>query len=146
MTTQSIEILLAEDNDDDILITREALSGGKLINTLRVVRDGEQAMAYLRREGKYEGAQLPGIVLLDINMPMKSGLEVLKEMKADPGLRHIPVIMLTTSERDQDILMSYRDGACSFVKKPVRIDKFREVLNHFQIYWAVVARLPGSGH
>ena len=146
MTTRPIEVLLAEENDDDILITQEAFSGGKLISTLRVVRDGEQAMAYLRREGEYTGTQPPGLVLLDINMPLKNGLEVLKEMKADPGLRHIPVIMLTTSERDQDILMSYRDGACSFIKKPVRIDDFREVLNHFQIYWAVVSRLPGSGY
>ena len=103
-------------------------------------------MAYLRQEGEYTGAQPPGIVLLDINMPMKSGLEVLKEMKADPSLRHIPVIMLTTSERNQDILVSYRDGACSFVKKPVRMDQFRQILDNFQIYWAMVARLPSSGH
>ena len=146
MITQPIEILLAEDNDDDILITQEAFKGGNLINTLRVVRDGEQAMAYLRREGEYMGVQSPGIVLLDINMPLKGGLEVLKEMKAEPRLKHIPVIMMTTSEREQDILSSYRDGACSFVKKPVRIDEFREVLKQFQIYWALVARLPGSGH
>lgn len=145
MNRLPVEILLAEDSDDDILLTQEAFAGGKLINTLKVVRDGEEAMAYLRQDGEYKDVQLPGIVLLDINMPRKNGLEVLEEIKADPELRHIPVIMLTTSEREQDIAASYSHGACSFIKKPVRFDEFREVLEHFQVYWSLVARLPGSG-
>ena len=145
MNGRAVEILLVEDSDDDILLTREAFSSGKLINNLTVMKDGEEAMAYLRREGKHNGAQLPDIILLDLNMPRKNGLEVLEEMKADPELRHIPVIMLTTSEREQDILTSYTEGASTFIKKPVRLDEFRKVLEQFQAYWALVARLPGSG-
>ena len=145
MTLRPLEILLAEDNDDDILLTQEALATGNLVNTLNVVRDGEQAMAYLRREGEYRDAPPPDLVLLDINMPMKGGLEVLKEMKEDLELRHIPVVMLTTSVREQDILSSYEDGASTFIRKPVRLDEFREILTEFQKYWAVVARLPNSG-
>ena len=145
MNCQAIEILLAEDSDDDILLTREAFASGNLVNTLNVVRDGEQAMAYLRRHGEYKDAKPPGLVLLDINMPMKSGLEVLKEMKADPELRNIPVVMLTTSDREQDILASYAEGASTFIKKPVQLDEFRKALKRLQVYWALVARLPGQG-
>lgn len=139
---QPITILLAEDNDDDIVLIREAFGHGKLVNVLEVVKDGEEALAYLRRQGKYLDAELPGLLLLDINMPKKSGLEVLHEVKADPALRHLPVIMLTTSRREEDVIASYAEGACTFIPKPVEFGKLAEVVKHFELYWALVARIP----
>src|SRR3712207_2684648 len=98
MNIQPMEILLVEDNEDDIVLEQEALAEAKLVNLMYVVRDGEEAMAYLRRQGQYQDAKTPGLILLDINMPKKNGFEVLNEIKADPELWHIPVVMLTTSE------------------------------------------------
>jgi CheY-like chemotaxis protein len=144
MNTEPMEILLVEDNEDDILLEREALADAKLVNLMYVVRDGEDALAYLRRQGKYQNAQMPGLVLLDINMPKKNGFEVLNEMKADPALMHIPVIMLTTSDREADIVKSYAKGACSFITKPMDFDKFRDVVKQFALYWALVARIPAT--
>jgi CheY-like chemotaxis protein len=137
-----MEILLVEDNEDDILLEQEAIADAKLVNLMHVVRDGEEAMAYLRRQGKYQNAQMPGLVLLDINMPKKNGFEVLNDMKADPALMHIPVVMLTTSDSEADIVKSYARGACSFITKPMDFDKFRDVVRQFALYWALVARVP----
>jgi CheY-like chemotaxis protein len=137
-----IEILLVDDNDDDIVLLDESLKDSRFVNLLHVVRDGEEALAYLRREGAYHDATLPGLVLLDINMPRKNGFEVLREMKADPALRAIPVIMLTTSTRDEDIVRSYDGGACSFVSKPVSFEKLKEVIKQFALYWSLVAVVP----
>jgi CheY-like chemotaxis protein len=109
-----------------------------------VVRDGEEAMAYLQRQGEYHDAKIPGLILLDINMPKKNGFEVLKEIKADAHLRHIPVVMLTTSESEHDIVKSYAKGACSFITKPMDFDKFGEVIKQFALYWALVARVPST--
>ena len=106
------------------------------------MRDGEEALSYLRRKDKYQYAQRPGLILLDINMPRKNGFEVLHEMKADPGLSHIPVIMLTTSESEADVVKSYAKGACSFITKPMNFDKFGEVIKQFAVYWALVSRIP----
>lgn len=142
METQPMEILLVEDNEDDILLEQEAIADAKLVNLMHVVRDGEEAMAYLRRQGKYRNAQMPGLVLLDINMPKKNGFEVLNDMKADPDLMHIPVVMLTTSDNEADIVKSYAKGACSFITKPMDFDKFRDVIRQFALYWALVARVP----
>ncbi len=142
METQPMEILLVEDNEDDILLEQEALAEAKLVNLMSVVRDGEEAMAFLRRQGKYQNAQMPGLILLDINMPRKNGFEVLNELKADPALMHIPVVMLTTSDNEADIVKSYVKGACSYITKPMDFDKFREVIKRFAIYWALVARIP----
>ena len=142
MDTQPMELLLVEDNEDDILLEREALADAKLVNLMYVVRDGVEAMALLRREGKYQNAQVPGLILLDINMPRKNGFEVLKEIKADPALMHIPVVMLTTSENEADVVKSYVKGACSYITKPMDFDKFREVVKQFSLYWALVARIP----
>lgn len=142
MNTEPMEILLVEDNEDDILLEREALTDAKLVNLMYVLRDGEEAMAYLRRQGKYQNAQMPGLILLDINMPKKNGFEVLNEMKADPALMHIPVVMLTTSDSEADIVKSYAKGACSFITKPMDFDKFRDVVRQFALYWALVARIP----
>ncbi len=142
MDKQPLEILLVEDNEDDIVLEREALADAKLVNLMSVVRDGEEAMAFLRREGRYQDAQVPGLILLDINMPRKNGFEVLNELKADPALVHIPVVMLTTSDSEADIVKSYAKGACSYITKPMDFDKFREVIKQFALYWALVARIP----
>jgi CheY-like chemotaxis protein len=144
MSAQPVEILLVEDNEDDVLLEQEAIVEVKLVNLMHVVRDGEEAMAYLRREGKYQNAHLPGLILLDINMPKKNGFEVLKEIKADPALMHIPIVMLTTSDNESDIVKSYAKGACSFITKPMDFDKFREVIRQFALYWALVARVPAT--
>ena len=131
-----------EDNEDDILLEQEALADAKLVNLMYVVRDGDEAIAYLRRQGKYHDAKVPGLILLDINMPKKNGFEVLNEIKADPSLMHIPVVMLTTSDREADIVKSYAKGACSYITKPMDFDKFQEVVRQFALYWALVARIP----
>jgi len=144
MITQPMEILLVEDNEDDILLEQEALSSAMLVNIMYVVRDGEEAMAYLRRQGQYHGAKVPGLILLDINMPKKNGFEVLKEIKEDRDLQHIPVVMLTTSDNERDIVKSYAKGACSFITKPMDFDKFGEVVKQFALYWALVARVPST--
>ena len=142
MDMQPMEILLVEDNEDDILLEQEALAEAKLVNLMSVVRDGEEAMAFLRREGRYQNAQTPGLILLDINMPKKNGFEVLNEVKADAALVHIPVVMLTTSDSEADVVKSYAKGACSYITKPMDFDKFRDVMKQFALYWALVARVP----
>lgn len=144
MHNEPMEILLVEDNEDDIVLEQEALSEAKLVNIMSVVRDGEEALAYLKRQGRYHDAKVPGLILLDINMPKKNGFEVLDEIKADPDLRHIPVVMLTTSESERDIVRSYATGACSFITKPMDFDKFGEVIKQFALYWAIVARIPST--
>jgi len=144
MIGEPMEILLVEDNEDDILLEQEALADAKLVNLLSVVRDGEEALAYLRRQGKYQNARVPGLILLDINMPKKNGFEVLSEIKADPALMHIPVVMLTTSDSEADIVKSYARGACSFITKPMDFDKFRDVIRQFALYWALVSRIPST--
>ncbi len=139
---QSVEILLAEDNDDDILLIQESFADAKVVNVLNVVRDGEEAMAYLRREGEYQDAVMPGLLLLDINMPKKNGFEVLREIKADPSLRHLPVVMLTTSQNETDVVRSYSEGACSYIMKPAKFEELRRVVKRFALYWALVVRIP----
>ena len=142
MNHKPMEILLVEDNEDDIMLEQEALSEAKLVNLMQVVRDGEEAIAFLHHEGKYWDAHLPGLILLDINMPKKNGFEVLNEVKADPRLMHIPVVMLTTSDSEADVVKSYSKGACSYITKPMDFDKFREVVKQFALYWALVSRVP----
>ena len=144
METKPMEILLVEDSEDDIVLEQEALAEAKLVNVMSVVRDGEEAMAFLRRQGKYHSAPMPGLILLDINMPKKNGFEVLKELKADPALMHIPVVMLTTSDNEADIVKSYAKGACSYITKPMDFDKFRDVIKQFALYWALIARIPAQ--
>jgi CheY-like chemotaxis protein len=139
---QPVEILLVEDNEDDVILLKESMKDEGLLNVVHVVQDGEEALAYLRREGPFSDATRPGLVLLDINMPRKNGFEVLKELKEDNALRAIPVIMLTTSSRDEDIVRSYSDGACSFITKPVLFDDLRRVVQQFSLYWSLVSRIP----
>jgi CheY-like chemotaxis protein len=142
MTDQRVEVLLVEDNEDDIVIIQESFADARLVNVLNTVRDGEEALAYLRREGRYKGAHRPGLVLLDINMPKKNGFEVLEEMKAAPVLRQIPVVMLTMSEREEDIAFAYSNGACSYIRKPVDLDWLKGVVKHFEQYWTLISRIP----
>ena len=142
LANKPIEILLAEDNDDDILLIRESFAEAKIVNVLNIVKDGEEALAYLRREGKYKDAVMPGLLLLDINMPKKNGFEVMREIKADPALRHLPVIMLTTSQNEADVVKSYSEGACSYIMKPARFEELSRVLKQFALYWALVSRIP----
>lgn len=137
-----IEILLVDDNDDDIVLLEESLKDSKFVNLLHVVHDGEEALAYLRRQSPYQSATPPGLVLLDINMPKMNGFEVLGAMKADPDLKTIPVVMLTTSTRDEDIVRSYDGGACSFVSKPVSFESLKDVIKQFALYWSLVAVVP----
>jgi CheY-like chemotaxis protein len=142
MTNQQVEILLVEDNEDDIVIIQEVFADMKLASIVNTVRDGEEALAYLRRKGKYEVARMPDIVLLDINMPKKNGFEVLEEMKKDPRLQSLPVIMLTTSHREEDVVRSYTNGACSYIQKPVDLDRFKQLIKQFEHYWTGVSRIP----
>jgi len=137
-----IEILLAEDNPGDVRLTIEALRYNKVQNNLQVARDGEEAMAYLRREGAFAQATRPDLILLDLNMPKKSGLEVLAEVKGDPDLRRIPVVILTTSAAEQDILRSYDLHANCYVTKPVELDQFMEVVRQIEGFWMQIVKLP----
>lgn len=114
------------------------------MNVIKAVRDGEEALTYLRRQEPYRDVAVPGLILLDINMPKTNGFEVLGAMKADPTLRSLPVVMLTTSDREEDILRSYADGACSYIGKPLDLDHFTKLVKHFELYWTSVARLPST--
>ena len=140
-----IEILLVEDNPGDVDLTREALENGKLRNTLHVVRDGEAAMAFLRREGKYAGVPRPGLVLLDLNLPRKNGREVLAEMKSDKNLKRIPVVILTTSKAEEDILKSYNLHANCFITKPIELSQFIKVVQAIEEFWLTIVKLPPNG-
>jgi CheY-like chemotaxis protein len=138
----SIDILVVEDNDDDVVLIQEAFSEGKVINRIAVVRDGEEAMAYLRKQGAYAATRMPGMVLSDINMPKKDGFELLADIKADPRLRALPVIMLTVSDREEDIVRSFEQGACSYIRKPVSMTRFIAVVKQFELYWGLVSQIP----
>ena len=135
-------VLLVEDSDTDIAIIKDAFGRTQLLKIIDVIKDGEEAIDYLRKTGKYKDKEIPGLVLLDINLPKKNGFQVLEEIKTDPNLKQIPVIILTTSDRDEDITQSYAKGACTFVKKPVSFEEFSKTIQYFSSYWALVAKLP----
>ncbi len=137
-----IEILLVEDSPGDARLTTEAFKEAKVRNHIDVVPDGEEAMAYLRQEGKYAGVEAPDLVLLDLNMPKKNGLEVLREIKADPSLMRIPVVILTVSRAEQDIVRTYDLHANCYVPKPVDFKSFLEVVKSIEGFWLTVVRLP----
>jgi CheY-like chemotaxis protein len=137
-----VEILLVEDNPVDVLVTKRALQGGNVCNNLHVVQDGEEAMDFLYQRGKYSNAPRPGLILLDLNLPKKSGREVLAEIKQDPSLLDIPVIVLTTSEAETDILLSYNLHANCFITKPVDLDQFTNVVRSIEGFWFTVVNLP----
>ncbi|TDV55090.1 response regulator [Actinophytocola oryzae] len=138
-----IDVLLVEDDDGDVLMTREAFEHHKIRNKLHVVQDGEEALQFLRREGVYEGAPRPGLILLDLNLPRRDGREVLAELKGDPELRVIPVVVLTTSEAEEDIVRSYSLHANAYVSKPVDFDRFIDVIRQIDDFFVTVVKLPG---
>ena len=137
-----IEILLIEDNPGDVRLTKEVLMEGKVRNHLQVVGDGVEAMAFLRRENNYAEAPRPDLILLDLNLPKKDGREVLQEIKEDGQLKSIPVVVLTTSEADEDILRSYDLSANCYITKPVDLNQFIRVIRSIETFWLTIVRLP----
>jgi chemotaxis family two-component system response regulator Rcp1 len=146
MDTQSfgrpVQVLLVEDSPGDVRLTREALKENKVNNHLHVVEDGEHAMAFLRREGDYANAPRPDLILLDLNLPKKDGREVLAEIKSDEDLKRIPVVILTTSEAEEDILKAYDQHANCYVTKPVGLDQFIKVVKSIENFWLTIVKLP----
>jgi two-component system response regulator len=142
---KSIEILLVEDNPGDVDLAREALENSKVHNTLHVVGDGEAAMAFLRRTGKYTGAPFPDLVLLDLNLPKKDGREVLAEIKSDDELKRIPVVILTTSKAEEDILKTYNLHANCYITKPIDLNQFLKVVQAIEEFWFTIVKLPPNG-
>jgi chemotaxis family two-component system response regulator Rcp1 len=140
--TRPIEILLVEDSPGDADLTREALSEGKIVNNLSVVTDGIEAIDFLRKTGRHTDAPHPDLILLDLNLPRKDGREVLAEIKDDPVLRRIPVVVLTTSDAEQDVLKAYSLHANCYVTKPVTLEKFVSVVKAIEDFWFEVVRLP----
>jgi two-component system, chemotaxis family, response regulator Rcp1 len=140
--SRTFEILLVEDNPGDVRLSRETLKDFKVLNHLSVVGDGVEAMAYLRREGKYVHASRPDLILLDLNLPRKDGREVLTEIKVDEHLKRIPVVILTTSSAEQDILNTYEHHANCYIKKPVDLDQFSAVVKSIEEFWFTTVQLP----
>jgi len=143
-----ISILMADDDEDDRQLAMEALHESKLVNELRFVKDGEELMDFLHHRGQYAdpaSSPRPGIVLLDLNMPRKDGREALKEIKSDPELRRIPVVILTTSDTEEDIIRSYDLGVNSFIKKPVTFNGMVEIMRALGKYWFQIVELPPDG-
>lgn len=139
---QEIKILLVEDNEGDILLTLEALREARVSNSIDVVRDGEKAMNYLRREKEFKDVKTPGLILLDINLPKIDGKEVLANIKNDEELKIIPVVMLTTSDSEKDILESYNSHANCYITKPVGFQNFMEVMQTIKDFWISIVQLP----
>lgn len=141
-----IEILLVEDNPGDVRLTRESLHDAKVHNHMLVASDGVEALECLRREGKYKNATRPDLVLLDLNLPRMNGFEVLDAIKEDPDLKRIPVVVLTTSQAEQDIIQSYNLHANAFVTKPVDLEQFIKVIKAIEGFWLEIVKLPNGKH
>ncbi|MEA1932530.1 response regulator [Halohasta litorea] len=139
---KTVEILLAEDNPGDVMLTKKALEQGKLANNLHVVTDGIEALDFLRQNGEYDDTPRPDLILLDLNMPRKDGQDVLKELKTDDDLCRIPVVVLTSSESEEDIAKSYELNANAYLTKPVDFDGFIEIVNRLENFWFKVVKLP----
>ncbi len=139
---RSINILLVEDNPGDVRLTEEALKEGKVNNSLSVARDGAEALAFLHKEGEFKGKPTPDLILLDLNLPKLNGPEVLQRIKDEPDLKRIPVVVLTTSTAEQDVLKSYDLNANCFITKPVDLDQFFKVIRTIDEFWLNVVRLP----
>jgi len=140
-----IEILLVEDNPGDVRLTSEAFKEGKVLNNLHVAMDGEEAMAFLKKEGKYSNSVSPDLVLLDLNLPKKNGLEVLTEIKEDPELKYIPVIILSISKLEEDIMQSYKHYANCYILKPGDLNQFLEIVRSIEEFWLTIVKLPLDG-
>lgn len=142
MDNSEIEILLVEDNPGDVRLIEEALKEGRIHNKLHVVSDGVEAMDFLKRKGRFAGAPIPDLILLDLNLPRKDGREVLKELKSDPVLKVIPVVVLTTSKSDEDVLRSYALHANCYITKPVDLYQFFDVIRSIEDFWLSIVKLP----
>lgn len=139
-----IHILLVEDNEGDIFLVTEALEEGKIVNKISVAKDGKEAIDFLDRKGKYQNAAMPDLILLDVNLPKKNGHEVLEYIKGQENLKQIPVIMLTTSSAEKDILLSYKNHANCFITKPVDVDSFLKVIYSIENFWINIVALPSN--
>jgi CheY-like chemotaxis protein len=142
MNADLVSILLVEDDPGDVMLVREALAENKLTNSLVVVNDGVEAIEFLRRQGRHAGAERPGLVLLDLNLPRKSGAEVLAEIKGDPELATIPVVVLSTSEAEEDVLRSYRQHANAYITKPVDFERFKQIVRQIDEFFIGLVKLP----
>ncbi len=145
MSSRTIEILLVEDNPGDARLTLEAFKEGKVLNNLTVMKDGVEALAYLRRQGGYASAKVPDLILLDLNLPRMSGREVLMEIKGDERLKTIPVLVLTTSADEQDVARAYSQHANCYITKPVDLEQFLRVVHSIEDFWLTLVRLPATG-
>jgi CheY-like chemotaxis protein len=143
-TEKIIEILLVEDNPGDIRLTREAFNEYKIANNLSVVTDGEEAMEFLNKTGRYKNAPTPDMILLDLNLPRKDGREVLEEIKESPIFKSIPVVVLSTSESDSDIRHSYEHYANCYITKPIDFNNFMKVIKQLQEFWVTIVKLPSK--
>lgn len=141
---KDIHILLVEDNEGDIILTLEAFNEGHIKNNVSVARDGQEALNFLYRRGRFENVETPDLVLLDINLPKINGKEVLHTIKADPQLKTLPVIMLTTSSSEKDIAESYKNFANCYITKPVDLNDFMEVIKSIETFWISIVKLPGE--
>lgn len=137
-----VNILLVEDNEGDIVLTTEALEESKITNRVDVVRNGKEALDLVFRRGSYSSAQLPDLILLDINLPLKSGHEVLQEIKSNDSTKHLPVIMLTTSSSEKDIMLSYKHHANCYISKPVDVSQFIQAITTIKEFWLTIVTLP----
>jgi CheY-like chemotaxis protein len=142
MQADLISVLLVEDDPGDVVLIREAFAEHKVGNVLSVVSDGVEAMSFVRREGEYAGSERPDLILLDLNLPRKSGAEVLAEIKRDPELSTIPVVVLTTSEAEDDVLRAYQHHANAYITKPVDFERFREIVHQIDDFFIGIVRLP----
>jgi chemotaxis family two-component system response regulator Rcp1 len=145
MDPETANMLLVEDNPGDVRLIVETLAENKLYNTLNVASDGIEALAYLRKEGRHAGALRPDLILLDLNLPRMDGREVLAEIKSDGDLRRIPVVVLTTSDQDKDVIQSYDQHANCYITKPLDFDQFVRVMHSIENFWFSIVRLP-DGH
>ena len=143
--SKPIEILLVEDSPGDVRLTKEALKEGKVLNNLSVATDGVEAMAFLHKEGRYKDAPRPDLILLDLNLPKKNGREVLAEIKEDPKLKRIPVVVLTISDDEHDILESYDLHANCYITKPVDLERFISIVKSIDEFWLTIVKLPANG-
>ena len=141
---QAIDILLVEDNAADARLTEEVLTESKVHNNLIVANDGVEALNCLRQQGKFKGSRRPDLILLDLNLPIKDGREVLAEIKSDPDLKRIPVVVLTTSKAEEDILKTYNLHANRYITKPVDLEKFVTVVRYIEDFWLAIVKLPGN--
>jgi CheY-like chemotaxis protein len=142
VTPRAVDVLLVEDDEGDVLMTREAFAHFKIRNPLHVVGDGEKALQFVRRAGEYSDAPRPGLILMDLNLPRRGGLEVLTELKQDPELRIIPVVILTTSRAEEDVLRSYAQHANAYISKPVDFERFIDVIHQIDNFFVTVVELP----